>query len=336
MNNPKFLRMGAVSATLAVITFSVLLAASVARAQAPTGLGAGPVRIASTLPAGSGPDAVARLVAEKLQTRWGRPVIVEPKPGGAGVVAINSVKNQPSTGNDLVVVDVGNLAINPLIFKNLAYDPEKDLVPVAVLYKTAFFVAVAADGPYKTLRDLITAAGNKAKPLTFGSNAVGGPIHLGSARLMSALGSDMTHIPFKETSQLYAAVATGEIAWAYGSVATAGTLVRGGKLRFLAVADKARSPTMPDVPTLAEAGGPKEVDALTWVALMAPRGTPTALVDDINKAVNEALAAPDAKERFAAFGFVTSPGPAQQVSDLMRADRSRYGEVLQRLKIAID
>ena len=294
-----------------------------------------PVRITTAFPSGSGPDVVARTVGEKLQVRWGQPVIVEARPGGAGVVAVNSMKRLAPTGNELLEVDVGNLSINPLIFKSLAYDPEKDLTPVALLYKAAFFVTVAADSPIKSVKDLIAAA---ARPggVTYGSNAVGGPIHLSSAQLASALGAEMTHIPFKETAQLYAAVSTGEVTWAYGSIATAGPLMRGGKLRFLAVADKARSPALPDVPTLAEAGGPKGVDALTWVALMAPAGTPPAVVGEINTAVNDALAMPDVKERFATFGFSISPGTAQQVGDLMRTDRARYAEVVKRVKVSID
>ena len=294
------------------------------------------VRITSVFPTGSGPDVVARLIADKLQARWGQPVIVDAKPGGAGVVAISAVKAAPASGHELVVVDVGTLSINPLIFKKLAYDPEKDLVPVALLYKTAFFVAVAADGPYKSLKDLLAAAADKGKQLKYGSNAVGGPIHLASARLETAMGTEMLHVPYKETSQLYAAVATGEVDWAFGSVATAGALVRGGKLRLLAVADRARSPAMPAVPTLEEAGGPKNLDALTWVALMAPAGTSPAVTADINKAVNEALMLPDIREKFSGFGFVPGPGPVQQVTDLMRSDHARYAEVLARVKVSID
>ena len=121
--------------------------------------GKGPVRITSTLPAGSGPDVVARLVAEKLQARWDRAVVVDPRPGGAGSVAINAMKGAPPNGANLVVVDVGQLSINPLIFRRLSYDPDKDLVPVAILYQTAFFVAVAADSPYRSLKDLFAQSG---------------------------------------------------------------------------------------------------------------------------------------------------------------------------------
>lgn len=311
-------------------------AAAPAWAQTAPGNHKGPVRITSTLPSGSGPDVVARLVADKLQARWGQPVVVDPKPGGAGAVAINAMKHAAPNGSNLVVVDVGQMSINPLIFSSLSYDPDKDLVPVAILYKTAFFIAVATDSPYRSFKDLLAAAGNKSRPLKYGSNAVGGPIHLASARLEHAIGEAMLHVPYKETSQLYAAVATGELDWAYGSVATTAPLVRGGKLRLLAVADRQRFAGMPDVPTLEEAGGPKGIDALSWVALMASRGTPAAIAAEINAAVNDALAQPDVRERLDGFGFVGGNGPAQQVTEWARTDRQHYAEVLTRVKVQVD
>jgi len=313
---------------------TLVLTNSVALAQfAPTS----PVKISSVFPTGSGPDVVARMVADKLQARWSQSVLVDAKPGGAGAVAINAMKGAPPTGNDLVVVDVGNLSINPLIFKKLSYDPVNDLVPVAILYKASFFVVVSTNSPHKNFKDLVTAATTKGgAPLRYGSNAVGGPIHLGSARLESALESEMMHVPYKETSQLYAAVATGEIDWAYGSIATAGPLIRANRLRVLAVADAKRSAAMADVPTLSEAGGPKNLDAVSWVALMAPRGTPANVVAEINRGVNDALSQPDVKEKMANFGFTISTGSPQQVTDLMNADLARYAEVLKKVKVSID
>ena len=324
----------ALGLTLASLSIS-LAVASQAQAQTPT-VTTAPSRITSAFPTGSGPDVVARLVADKLAGQWKQPVVVDAKPGGAGVLAINAMKRLAPTGNELVVVDVGNLSINPLIFKNLGYDPEKELVPVALVYKTAFFVTVGADSKYKSIKDLLADAARPGSNLSYGSNAVGGPIHLGSARLESALGAEMLHVPFKETSQLYSAVATGEVNWAYGSLATAGPLLRANRLRFLAVADSARSPALPEVPTLAEAGGPKGLDALTWVAIMAPAGTPPAVVDELNRAINDALAKPDVKDRMAGFGFVASPQTAAQLGELMRSDRGRYAEVLKRVKVSID
>lgn len=319
----------------AALSLALVLAGPTPTLAAPPGAPKGTVRLTSTFPTGSGPDVVARLVAAKMAARWETQVLVDAKPGGAGVNAINSMKNGSKTGNDLVVVDVGNLVINPLIFKKLAYNPDKDLVPVGVLYKTAFFVAVGADSPIRSIADLKAAARGPV-PLTYGSNAVGGPIHLSAARLATALGAEMQHIPYKETSQLYPAVSTGEVAWAYGSIATAGSLLRANKLRFLAVADRKRSPVLPQIPTLEEAGGPREVDALTWVAVMAPAGTSKATVTEINAALNEALAQPDIREKMSGFGFSASFGPAQQVTDLMREDRANYIEVLKKVKVEVD
>jgi tripartite-type tricarboxylate transporter receptor subunit TctC len=318
-------------ATFALSANAVAQTAVAVPANAPKGT----VRLTSTFPTGSGPDVVARLVAAKMAARWNTQVVVDAKPGGAGVNAINSMKKGSIAGNDLVVVDVGNLVINPLIFKRLAYNPDKELVPVAVLYKTAFFVAVGADSPIKSIADLKAAAKGPV-PLAYGSNAVGGPIHLSSSRLATALGVEMQHVPYKETSQLYPAVSTGEVTWAYGSIATAGSLLRANKLRFLAVADKHRSPVLPQVPTLEEAGGPKGVDALSWVAIMAPAGTPKAVVSEINAAINEALAQADIREKMSNFGFSASFGPAQQVTDLMREDRTTYVEVLKKVKVEVD
>ena len=328
---PTLHRLGSALASLAF--FAALAGAACVQAQTVT---TAPSRLTSAFPTGSGPDVVARLLADKLGAQWKQPVIVDAKPGGAGVLAINAMKRLAPTGNELVVVDVGNLAINPLIFKNLGYNPETELVPVALVYKTAFFVAVAADSKIKSIKDLLAEAGKPGSKLSYGSNAVGGPIHLGSARLESALGAEMLHVPYKETSQLYAAVSTGEVSWAYASIASAGALLRGNRLRFLAVADQTRSPALPDVPTLEEAGGPKGLDALTWVAIMAPAGTPAAAVNDINQAINEALAKPDVKDKMAGFGFVASPLSAAQVGELMRSDRARYAEVLKRVKVSVD
>lgn len=317
--------------TQAALAAGALGPLGLAHAQTVTGA---PSRITSAFPVGSGPDVVARLVAEKLATRWKQAVIVDAKPGGAGVLAINTMKNLAPTGNELVLADVGNLSINPLIFRKLPYDPEKELVPVALNFMTHFFVIVGANSRFKTIKDLMDGA--KGATLTYGSNAVGGPIHLGSAQLEAALGATMTHVPYKETSQLYAAVSTGEVDWAFGSIATALSLLKAGKVRFLAIAHRQRSPALPEVPTLEEAGGPKGVEASAWNAYLAPAGTPATVVAEINKSINEALAQPDVKERMSTFSFVANPLSPQQVGELMRSERAKYAEVVKRVKVSID
>lgn len=327
MSNLRHIRIGLAMLGLALSAAPGLHAQTVTTA---------PTRITSAFGTGSGPDTVARIVAEKLSQRWKQPVIVESKPGGAGVIAINAMKNLPPTGNELVVAEVGQLSINPLVFKKLEYDPEKDLTPVALNFKTAFFVVVGADSRFKTIKDLLAAARASAGGLTYGSNAVGGALHLSSAQLAAALGVPMTHVPYKEATQLATAIATGEVDWGFNTIATVGPLLKAGKVRLLAVADRTRSPAAPDVPTLEEAGGPKNVDAFGWNALMAPAGTPAAVVNEINRSVNEVLALPEVKEKLAGFSFTVTPLTPPQVAELMRSERAKYSEILKRVKVSID
>jgi len=312
-----------------------LVLAAAPRLQAQT-VTTAPTRITSAFPTGSGPDVVTRLIADKLSQRWKQPVIVDSKPGGAGVVAINSMKNLPPTGNELVVADVGHLSINPLVFKNLQYDPVKELTPVALNFKTAFFVVVGSNSKIKNVSDLIAAARGSTAGLFYGSSAVGGPIHLASAQLAAALDVPMTHIAYKEATQLSVAIATGEVDWAFLSIATLKPMLDAGKVRLLAIGDRVRSSAAPDVPTLDEVGGPKNVDAFAWNALMAPAGTPPAVVNEINRAVNDVLAQPDVRERLTALSFAIAPMTPQQVADLMRSERAKYAEVLKRVKVSLD
>ncbi|OVZ54315.1 hypothetical protein CDO44_26570 [Pigmentiphaga sp. NML080357] len=295
-----------------------------------------PVRLLSPFPAGSGPDAVARLLGEHLSKAWSQPVVVEPRPGGNGFIAMEAVRRAAATGHDLGVVDVGHMAINPSLFRKLPYDPVKDYVPVSGLYRTAFFVVVGSDSPIKSIPELIAAARAKPGSVTYGSWAVGSPGHLGAAQLEAATGTQMLHVPFKDTAQLYSAVANGEVTWALGSYATAGGLMQAGKLRVLAVADDKRSVALPNVPTLEEAGGPKGVDASTWVALVAPAGTPSERVNAIAKAVRDALENDEVKAKMATFGFVPAGSPGAIVSEWMRKDTPRYAEMVRRTGATTD
>lgn len=318
--------------SLAIFGFALASAASL-QAQTVT---TAPTRITSAFGTGSGPDVVARLIAEKLSQRWKQPVFVDSRPGGVGVVAINAMKNLPPTGNELVVVDVGHLSINPLVFKNLKYDPDKELTPVALNFRTAFFVVVGADSKFRNYRELAAAARSSPAGLSYGSNAVGGPVHLASAQLASALDVPMTHVAYKEATQLAIAIATGEVDWGFISIATVAPMLKAGKVRLLAVADRARSTAAPDVPTLEEAGGPRNLDAFAWNALMAPAGTPAAVINEINRSVNDALAQPDIREKLANFSFSIAPMTPLQVSELMRSERAKYAEILKRVKVSVD
>lgn len=288
-----------------------------------------PVRIISPFPAGSGPDVVSRIVGERLTASWKQPVVVDARPGANGFLAVGAVKQAAPTGYDLLIADVGHLAISPSLFKKLPYDPKVDFVPVGGVYRTSFFVVVGANSPIRTIKDLIATAAVPGK-VTYGSNSVGGPLHLGAAQVEAATGTKMTHVPYKEISQLYIAVSTGEIDWAMGSIASAGALLKAGKVRFIAVADDARAPSLPNVPTFEESGGPKGVKARTWVALMAPKGTPASVITTLNQSLNEVLKQPEVVEKFSTFGFVPDPTTPATLASLIDSDTVVYAGMVKR------
>jgi tripartite-type tricarboxylate transporter receptor subunit TctC len=295
-----------------------------------------PVRIITPFSAGSGPDALTRIVGEKLAAVLKQPVIIDPRPGANGFIAAGAVKQAPPTGHDLFLADVGHLAISPSLFKKLPYDPKKDFVPVGGMFRTSFFIMVGANSPIRTVKDLTAAAAAASGKVTFGSTAIGGPPHLGAALLAAASGTQMTHVPFKEVSQLNIAVSNGEVDWTMSTLATAGPLLKAGKVRFIAIADESRSRSLPDVPTVEESGGPKGVAARSWVALMAPKGTPAAVVGILNQSLNEVLAQLEVAAKFEAVGFVPYPLAPSSLADLIDSDTAAYAGMVKRTGASAD
>lgn len=320
-------------AALALTAAAALFAALPAQAEDwPTK----PVRILTPFPAGAGPEAVLRVLAEKLQKKWGKPVIVENKPGANGFLAIDAFKRGATDGTDLIQLDNVHLVAYPSLFKKLPYDPVKDFEPITPLFRTYFFVGVPVTSKYKTVGDIVADA--KAHPgvLNYGSWSIGNPVHLGSALLESMTNTEMQHIVYKETSMLYTSVANGELNFALGSLATAGPLQRSGKLKFIAVTAPKRHPAFPDVPTVAESGGPAGYEVTGWTTIAAPKGLPKAVADKIQKDIEAALAEPDIKERYANFGYETFPVTREQFSAFIASESVKYSDVIKRAKVSLD
>ena len=295
-----------------------------------------PVRFISPFPAGSGPDVVGRILGEKLGISWKQPILIDPKPGANGFLAIGAVKQAQPSGYELLLADVGHLSISPSLFKKLPYDPKTDFVPVAGVYRTSFFIVVGANSPYQNVKELLAAAAAKPGKITYGSNSVGGPLHLGAAQVEAASNTKMMHVPYKEISQLYAAVSTGEVDWAIGSLASAGPLFKAGKVKLIAIADSVRSTALPNVPTIEEAAGLKGVEARTWVVLMAPKGTPAIVVDTINRGMAAALKQPDVVEKFSGFGFVPFITTPTAITTMIDKDTAIYAEMVKRTGASAD
>ncbi len=295
-----------------------------------------PVRILTPFPAGAGPEAVVRVLAEKLQKKWGKPVIVENKPGANGFLAIDAFRRGATDGHDLIQLDNVHLVAYPHLFKKLPYDPVKDFDPVTPLFRTYFFVGVPANSPHKTVGDILADAKAHPGKLNYGSWSVGNPVHLGSALLESMTGTEMQHIIYKEVSMLYTGVATGELHWSLGSLASAGPMQRSGKIKFIGVTAPKRHAAFPDVPTVAESGGPAGYEVTGWTTIAAPKGLPKAVAEKIQKDIEAALAEPDMKERYAAFGYEPFPVTRDQFNAYIASESTKYADVIKRAKASLD
>jgi tripartite-type tricarboxylate transporter receptor subunit TctC len=317
--------------SLVAAVATIVLAGGSAAQSFPTG----PVKLISPFPAGSGPDAVTRMLGQRFAERWKQPVLVENRPGANGFIAMEAAKHAPPTGHEMLIADVGHLSVNPSLFRRLPYDPERDFAPVGVLYRTTFFLAVGRDSPFQSVRDLVDAAAKGANRVSYGSNGIGGPLHLGGAQLAHVTQTQMLHVPFKDGNVLYASLANGDLDFVFTTIASAGALQRAGKLRFMAIADDKRSPAMPQVPTIEEAKGPKlRVDS--WLALLVPAGTPQSVVSAINTAVNESMKHPDMARRLEGLGLSAAVSTPDELAQLIRTDRVRFAELVKRIGIPVE
>ena len=295
-----------------------------------------PVTVVTAFAPGSGPDAVLRMVADKLGKTWNQRVLVENKPGGGGFIAIEAVKRAAPDGYTLLQLDSEHLAALPHLYKARGFDTLKTFEPAAALFRTPFMVAVAADLKWRTMKDLVDAAKAKPGSVSFGSWGVGSPAHLGAEQLEMAAGIDMQHVPFREVSQLFMSVGSGDVNWSFASIPSSQGAYKAGKLRYIAVATQRRIPQLPDVPTLAEAGGPAGLEVNSFVVLLAPRGLTAAVRDRINADVQKALAEPDVRARFDTYAFETLTWSPQEIERQAQTKSTVYAELVKRKSISLD
>jgi tripartite-type tricarboxylate transporter receptor subunit TctC len=319
-------------AALAAASIAAALAAPALAQQYPNKA----IRVIAAYPSGSGPDTVLRLVGDRLTKAWGQTLVIENRPTGNGLIAAEAAKRAAPDGYTILLVDNAHLAAHPHLYKQLPYDPAKDFDPISFLFTVQFFVTVPAASKLNTMADIIAAA--KAAPgrITYGSWGIGSIGHLAAAHLEALTGTQMTHVPFQGVTLLYPAVGTGDVNWAFGSIASAGAVQRAGKIKFIAATAPKRIAGFADIPTVAESGGPPELEAKGWTVLMAPKGTPQPIITQFNAEVVKALGEAEVKERLAAIGFEPYPAPPGEVTRQMEAESRRYAEIIKRSKISLD
>ena len=241
-----------------------------------------PVNIVTPFAVGSGPDAVLRQVADRLSKMWKQPVIVNNKTGGGGFVAFAATQGAAADGYTLLQVDSEHLAVVPYLYKSRQFNTLDVYEPIAALLRTPFLVTVSANSPWKTVKDLVSAGKSAPGKIMYGSWGVGSPGHLGGEALELATGLSMQHVPYREVSQLYGSLATNDVQWAFASIPSSQGMFKAGKIQYIAVAAPKRIPQMPDVPTVAEAGGPADLDVNSFVVLVSPKGVPADVKTKIN------------------------------------------------------
>lgn len=311
------------------------LAFTAAHAQAPAqGAAAGgaypskPIRLIVPFPPGGGTDILGRLVATKLTEANKWTVVADNKAGAGGTIGITEAVKSAPTGYDIVMGQKDNLVIGPWLYKNLPWDPTKDLVAVAHVAYTPVVIATSVNSRFKTLADVVTAARAEPGKITYGSPGNGTSIHLAGDLFEKAAGVKLSHIPYKGSNPALMDALAGNVDLLVSSLPSAMGQIKAGKLRPLAVTSAKRSSSLPDVPTVAESGF-KDFDVSTWYGLLAPAGTPAAVVSTLNTEVNKLLATADVKAAIQAQGAEPLAMSASQFSTLLKNDYAKWKGIVE-------
>lgn len=260
------------------------------------------VRIIVPFAAGGVTDLAARLVGQQLSAKWNQPVVIENRPGAGGLVGVDGVIRSPADGYTLLMSTNGELVIHPALSAKPRYNPLTDLIPIAMVTSTPYAWTANVDSPVRTLADLVKAAKEKPGALSFPSAGVGSTMHLATQQFVSAAGLDLLHVPYRGGAPAATALTSGEVPVGLVALSAVSPLVDSGRARLLAVTSLHRSKMLPDVPTVAETGVLPSFEAAVWTALLAPKGTPDAVVRKVSADVHEALKDPALLEKLAAVG----------------------------------
>ena len=285
--------------------------------------------------AGGGTDIVARLLAEKMREPLKTTVVVENKPGASAQIGNKYVVDAAPDGHTLLV-GTTSLINGPALFGNkLPYDHNKQLRPVISLADLPIFLSVSTQKhTAKTMKEFIDAA-KKAKDMNYGSAGPGTTLHMSAEWLKTNAGFQAQHIPFKGSGQQVVALGGGQVEWAMENLGAVLPMVQQGRVRLLGVASRARHPQAPDVPTFKEAGLP-DVNLATWLFLMAPAATPDAVVNLLNRTINDILRTQDMKDKLLQQGFVQTGGTIEEMAARMKAEAELWGKVIRDANIKVD
>jgi len=308
-------------------TRRTLLAALLCTPFAAPAQGSKTVRIIVPFTPGGSTDILARAIAPKLALALGQTVVVENKPGAGGSVGAGEAAKADADGSTLLMGHIGTLAVNPSIYPKLSYDPLKSFVPVAYVARVPNVLVVNAASPIRSLKDLVEAARAQPGKLAYSSGGNGSAAHITFESLKLKTKIFMLHIPYRGTAPSITDVIAGQVDCTFTGAPAVIPHVRSGRLRALAVSSQQRVPALPDVPTVAESGYPG-FEADQWYGIVAPAGTPAALVTRLNAEINKALALPDVLQQLSVEGAAPMPATPQAFGDLIKREIARWAEVV--------
>jgi tripartite-type tricarboxylate transporter receptor subunit TctC len=285
-------------------------------------------------PAGGINDVLARIVGDKLQAKWGQPVIIEQKTGAGGNIGADLASHADPDGYTLLVAPPGPLSINQTLYKHLTYKPD-DFVPVTMLGSVPNVAIVKKGLPVNSLKELVDYIKKQPGKVVYGSQGNGATPHLTANMFMTMTGTQMVHVPYRGETLVLQDMLGGHVDLFFGNVSAALALWRDGKIKVLAVLDKTRAKQMPDVPTTAEAGMPDLVST-GWFAVAGPPKMPAALQNQIAGAINEILKMPEVQEKFRNVGVEPVGGSPAETAAFIKSETARWGAVIKANNISVD
>ncbi|MGE5526111.1 MAG: Bug family tripartite tricarboxylate transporter substrate binding protein [Rhodospirillaceae bacterium] len=303
-------------------------------AIAQTDYPAKPIRFIVPFPPGGGTDILSRLITNKLTERLGWQIVVDNKPGAGGNIGLDIAAKAPADGYTLVMGQTSNLAINPTLYSKLPYDSLKDFTPITLVSSVPLAVTVAAKSQYTSLASLVNAAKAKPDQLVFASPGNGTVAHLTGEMLQHAAGVKFVHVPYKGASQAIPDLIGGRVNFYMSSLETAMPQVRGGNIRALAVSSLKRSASLPEVPTIAESGY-RDFESSTWFGVLAPAGTPAAIITRLSQEISQVLQLPEVREKMVDGGGDIKTGPAAFTA-LLKADIPKWSRIVKQSGAKVD
>lgn len=294
-----------------------------------------PVTIVIPFPPGGGTDTGGRILAEQLSKRWGQPVVVENKGGAAGQIGADTVAKAKPDGYTLLLGNIGTQAINPALYPKMPYDPDTAFAPISLVAELPLALMVNPAVPAKTPNEIIALAKSKPGQLSYSSAGAGGAPHLAAEMFKDQTGTFILHVPYRGGGPAIADLIAGHVQMSFMTVLEASGHIKAGKLRALAVTSEKRVPALADVPTLAEQGL-ANFNAISWLGLLAPAGTPSSLIDKVSNDVRLILADDAVKTRYVNLGGIPRATTPAEFANLISEDRQRYTKIIRSRKISLE